>query len=152
MRPLLLMMTTTIVFWNSQARQGRKCEFYSSQQEYQYNDVQLLFRNFFSNNILFHCRARMGNIRGWGGPLSRAWHNRTIKLQHLILDRMRDLGIIPVLPAFAGHVPRDFIRVFPEANVTKVKQWNDFEDEYCWYKFYHYYRYFYFCFQSILVL
>jgi alpha-N-acetylglucosaminidase len=74
----------------------------------------------------------MGNIRGWGGPLTESWHNHTIKLQHLILKRMRELGIIPVLPAFAGHVPRDFIRLFPNARVTKVKQWNNFHDQYCW--------------------
>ncbi|XP_031787626.1 alpha-N-acetylglucosaminidase isoform X1 [Nasonia vitripennis] len=75
--------------------------------------------------------SRMGNFRGWGGPLSQAWHNHTIQLQHSIVRRMRELGITPVLPAFAGHVPRDFIRVFPEANVTKVVSWNGFEDQYC---------------------
>lgn len=74
----------------------------------------------------------MGNIRGWGGPLSESWHNFTVKLQHQILKRMRELGITPVLPAFAGHVPRDFTRVFPNASVIKVMQWNDFEDKYCW--------------------
>ena len=74
----------------------------------------------------------MGNFRGWGGPLTSAWHRQTIRLQHLILDRMRELGITPVLPAFAGHVPREFIRVFPDANVTKVNSWNNFEDKYCW--------------------
>lgn len=48
----------------------------------------------------------MGNIRGWGGPLSKPWHLRSLNLQKQILQRMRELGIIPVLPAFAGHVPR----------------------------------------------
>jgi alpha-N-acetylglucosaminidase len=48
----------------------------------------------------------MGNIRGWAGPLSEAWHNNSLILQKQILNRMRALGIIPVLPAFAGHVPR----------------------------------------------
>ncbi|XP_011498022.1 PREDICTED: alpha-N-acetylglucosaminidase [Ceratosolen solmsi marchali] len=75
--------------------------------------------------------SRMGNIQGWGGPLSDSWHTHTIELQHLILNRMRELGIIPVLPAFAGHVPRDFIRIFPNAHVINIKQWNNFEDEYC---------------------
>lgn len=75
----------------------------------------------------------MGNIRGWGGPLSPAWHNHTIILQHKILERMRELGIIPVLPAFAGHVPRAFTRVFPTANLSKTEAWNGFEDKYCWY-------------------
>ncbi|KZC08048.1 Alpha-N-acetylglucosaminidase [Dufourea novaeangliae] len=75
--------------------------------------------------------ARMGNIRGFGGPLTRAWHEKSIRLQHLILQRMRDLGIVPVLPAFAGHVPRAITRLFPKANVTKFGTWNQFEDKYC---------------------
>ncbi|XP_070531316.1 alpha-N-acetylglucosaminidase isoform X2 [Cardiocondyla obscurior] len=75
--------------------------------------------------------ARMGNIRGFGGPLSTNWHNRTIRLQHQILQRMRNLGIVPVLPAFAGHVPRAFARLFPNANMTKIDPWNKFQDKYC---------------------
>ncbi|XP_020300841.1 alpha-N-acetylglucosaminidase [Pseudomyrmex gracilis] len=75
--------------------------------------------------------ARMGNIRGFGGPLSSNWHNRTVHLQHQILRRMRDLGIVPVLPAFAGHVPRAFARLFPNVNMTKIEPWNRFEDKYC---------------------
>lgn len=52
----------------------------------------------------------MGNIRGWGGPLPPSWHQRSLILQKQILARMRELGIISVLPAFAGHVPRGFKR------------------------------------------
>ncbi|XP_043288874.1 alpha-N-acetylglucosaminidase [Venturia canescens] len=75
--------------------------------------------------------ARMGNIRGWGGPLSPSWHELTLQLQHRILTRMRELGIIPVLPAFAGHVPRALTRIYPSANVTKIEKWNKFADKYC---------------------
>ncbi|XP_025075204.1 alpha-N-acetylglucosaminidase isoform X2 [Pogonomyrmex barbatus] len=75
--------------------------------------------------------TRMGNIRGFGGPLSSNWHNRTMHLQHQILQRMRNLGITPVLPAFAGHVPRAFARLFPNANMTKINSWNKFKDKYC---------------------
>lgn len=52
----------------------------------------------------------MGNIRGWGGPLSKSWHSRSLVLQKQILSRMREFGIIPILPAFAGYVPRAFKR------------------------------------------
>ncbi|XP_046616013.1 alpha-N-acetylglucosaminidase isoform X1 [Neodiprion virginianus] len=75
--------------------------------------------------------ARMGNIRGWGGPLTSAWHNHTVKLQHKILNRMRELGIIPVLPAFSGQVPRAFSTLFPTANLTKFEPWNRFSEKYC---------------------
>lgn len=52
----------------------------------------------------------MGNIRGWGGPLPQTWINDQLVLQHKILDRMRSLGMIPVLPGFAGHVPQNITR------------------------------------------
>lgn len=74
----------------------------------------------------------MGNIRGFGGPLPQSWHEQSIRLQHRILQRMRHLGIVPVLPAFAGHVPRAFARLFPHANMTKSASWNHFTDKYCW--------------------
>ncbi|XP_026666657.1 alpha-N-acetylglucosaminidase [Ceratina calcarata] len=75
--------------------------------------------------------SRMGNMRGFGGPLTDNWHEKSVELQHQILDRMRELGMIPVLPAFAGHVPRAFPRLFPQANVTKVGVWNNFSEKYC---------------------
>lgn len=53
---------------------------------------------------------RMGNLRGWDGPLSSFWQNRSIQLEKQILARMRELGIITVLPGFAGFVPRAFDR------------------------------------------
>ncbi len=50
----------------------------------------------------------MGNLQQWGGPIPQSWHTGQVKLQHLILDRMRSLGMIPILPAFSGHVPQAF--------------------------------------------
>lgn len=76
-----------------------------------------VLRFLLGNKNLFDClkfiifsRLRMGNLRGWGGPLSQAWHNKSIILQKQILERMREFGIITVLPAFAGHLPRAFKR------------------------------------------
>lgn len=53
----------------------------------------------------------MGNMRGWGGPITQTWLNDQLILQHKILDRMRALGMIPVLPGFAGHVPEALSRL-----------------------------------------
>ena len=47
----------------------------------------------------------MGNMHGWGGPLPQSWIDDQLALQLKILTRMRGLGMIPVLPGFAGHVP-----------------------------------------------
>ncbi|XP_076231245.1 N-acetyl-alpha-glucosaminidase [Calliopsis andreniformis] len=75
--------------------------------------------------------VRMGNIRGFGGPLSDSWHETSVRLQHQILQRMRSLGIIPVLPAFAGFVPNAIAKYFPQTNMTKTSRWNYFSDKYC---------------------
>ena len=68
--------------------------------------------------------GRMGNIKSWVGPLSISWHQRSIALQHLILGQMRSLGMTPVLPGFAGHVPQALLRVFPNVSYH-VQSWLD---------------------------
>uniref|UniRef100_A0A0A9Y585 Alpha-N-acetylglucosaminidase n=1 Tax=Lygus hesperus TaxID=30085 RepID=A0A0A9Y585_LYGHE len=73
---------------------------------------------------------RMGNMRGYG-KLSDAWHKSQVDLQRKILQRMRSLGITPVLPAFAGHLPRAITRIFPKASITYARRWNNLPDKYC---------------------
>ena len=58
---------------------------------------------------------RMGNINNFDGPLPQHWIEEKRILQGKILDRMRDLGMKPVAPAFAGFVPQGFKRVNPSA-------------------------------------
>ncbi|XP_033636644.1 alpha-N-acetylglucosaminidase-like [Asterias rubens] len=82
--------------------------------------------------------ARMGNMKGWGGPLTPSWHANQLQLQHQILTRMRELGMTPVLPAFGGHVPDAITRLFPNAKVTTMTKWGHFVSEdpkYCCVKF-----------------
>ena len=67
----------------------------------------------------------MGNLYGWGGPLPPSWHTFTIDLQHQILKRMRNLGMTPVLPAFAGHIPKALVTLYPNITYTETK-WNHF--------------------------
>jgi len=73
--------------------------------------------------------GRMGNLRGWGGPLPNSWHKMQTALQHKILDRMRKLGMMPVLPAFAGQVPDGFVKLHPNSSYTKQK-WQNFNATY----------------------
>uniref|UniRef100_A0A480NGL7 Alpha-N-acetylglucosaminidase n=1 Tax=Sus scrofa TaxID=9823 RepID=A0A480NGL7_PIG len=74
--------------------------------------------------------GRMGNLHTWSGPLPRSWHLKQLYLQHRILDRMRSFGMIPVLPAFAGHVPKALTRVFPQISVTQMGSWGHFNCSY----------------------
>ncbi|XP_023665055.2 alpha-N-acetylglucosaminidase isoform X2 [Paramormyrops kingsleyae] len=58
-------------------------------------------------------------LRSWPGT---AWYR--------ILQRMRALGMMPVLPAFSGIVPKAITRLFPQAKVTKLGPWSNFNCSY----------------------
>lgn len=73
---------------------------------------------------------RMANIDGWNGPLPEHWTDSQIELQKKILSRERDLGMTPVLPAFAGHVPAALKRIYPDADIQHLGKWAGFPDEY----------------------
>lgn len=79
--------------------------------------------NFFGGPA-FLAWARMGNLHGWGGPLSQSWLDQQLALQKLILTRMVELGMTPVLPSFSGNVPAIFKQIFPLASVTRLGDWN----------------------------
>jgi len=47
----------------------------------------------------------MGNLQGWGGPVSQEIINQQSALEKKILKRMKDLGMQPVMQGFYGMVP-----------------------------------------------
>ena len=59
---------------------------------------------------------RMGNVYDWQGPLSQNWIDSQKALQLQILAYMRAIGMAPVLPAFAGHVPYSASSTIPSCN------------------------------------
>ncbi len=63
---------------------------------------------------------RMGNISAHDGPLPPEWHEEQVKLQHLILKRMRELGMTPVCPGFCGFVPAAIKRLKPRTKLTQT--------------------------------
>lgn len=69
---------------------------------------------------------RMGNMFRFGGPLPQSWHVTQLNLQFKILERMRSFGMIPVLPAFSGNIPKGILRLYPKANVTRLGPWAHF--------------------------
>ena len=50
----------------------------------------------------------MNNLEGWGGKNPDWWYKRQASLAKKICNRMRELGMQPVLPGFSGMVPSDF--------------------------------------------
>lgn len=63
---------------------------------------------------------RMGNISHHDGPLTSAWHEQQVELQHKILERMRELGMNPICPAFAGFVPKSMTRLYPDLKLAET--------------------------------
>lgn len=72
----------------------------------------------------FMAWQRMGNMRGWGGPLSDEFKSASSALQLRVVAAQRELGMAVALPAFAGHVPVDFARLFPNSSFTSASRWN----------------------------
>ena len=71
---------------------------------------------------------RMGNIINHDGPLPASWHEDQIELEHKIIDRLKELGMTPVFPAFAGFVPRGLKRLYPEIKISELS-WSTFAEK-----------------------
>lgn len=73
---------------------------------------------------------RMLNIDYWQGDLPMSWLNDQEELQKRIVARERQFNMKPVLPAFAGHVPQELKRIYPNAKITKLGAWSGYSDQY----------------------
>lgn len=73
---------------------------------------------------------RMSNLDHWGGPLPQSWIDNQLELQKKIVQRERELGMTPVLPAFTGHVPAALKETNPQAKISKLGFWGGFEDKF----------------------
>ncbi|WP_105619864.1 alpha-N-acetylglucosaminidase [Vallitalea okinawensis] len=65
----------------------------------------------------------MGNVDGIGGPLPDSWIEEHYELQKKILKRQRELGMMPVLPGFYGHIPQALGDKHPSAMITQLESW-----------------------------
>ncbi|MFF8639644.1 alpha-N-acetylglucosaminidase [Streptomyces sp. NPDC015345] len=68
------------------------------------------------------------NLAGYGGPLSRQLIDDRAALGRRITDRLRALGIAPVLPGYYGNVPDGFVeRNGGDARVVPQGVWHGFK-------------------------
>ncbi|MFE1952920.1 alpha-N-acetylglucosaminidase [Streptomyces sp. NPDC059524] len=68
------------------------------------------------------------NLSGYGGPLSPELIADRAALGRRIADRLRELGMRPVLPGYYGHVPKGFVeRNGGDAHVVPQGVWHGFE-------------------------
>lgn len=68
----------------------------------------------------------MGNIQGWGGPMTRPVIQQRSHLVQKMLRRMQQLGIQPVMPAFFGMVPSS-LKQKRTAHIVEQGKWGYFE-------------------------
>ena len=68
----------------------------------------------------------MGNLEGWGGPVTGRMIDDRLALEKKILGRMRELGIEPVMQGFYGMVPASLAAKCPDARILKQGQFNNF--------------------------
>ncbi|WP_306323501.1 MULTISPECIES: alpha-N-acetylglucosaminidase [unclassified Streptomyces] len=68
------------------------------------------------------------NLHSYGGPLSPELLARRAELGRRIADRLRELGMKPVMPGYYGHVPKGFVeRNGGDAHVVPQGVWHGFE-------------------------
>ncbi|WP_417941124.1 alpha-N-acetylglucosaminidase [Flavobacterium sp. RS13.1] len=67
---------------------------------------------------------RMGNINSLDGPLPQEFILKKKEVQKQILQKMRTLGMHPVVPAFSGYVPKAFAESHPNSKIKELKSWS----------------------------
>lgn len=67
----------------------------------------------------------MGNIQGWGGPMTQDQIDSRKELQQKMIKRMKDLGMEPVLQAFYGMVPSS-LKTKTKAHIIDQGTWGAF--------------------------
>src|SRR5436190_13354683 len=65
----------------------------------------------------------MSNMEDYGGPLSPSLVEQRMELGRRIVQRMRELGMEPVLQGYYGIVPADFGKRHPTAKVHPQGTW-----------------------------
>ncbi len=69
----------------------------------------------------------MGNLEGFGGPVTPEFIARQTDLQQKMLKRMRELGMKPVFQGFYGMVPNALKEKFPDARIKDQGIWGTYQ-------------------------
>ena len=83
--------------------------------------------NYFSGPAHFPWN-RMGNIGSWDGPPPLSFFDKQIELAHQMQDRMKALGMHPIVHAFAGFVPKAIQRLYPDEKLRELG-WGGFDEK-----------------------
>jgi alpha-N-acetylglucosaminidase len=62
--------------------------------------------------------SRGQGMSGVGGPVPLKFLQQQWELQQKIVNRQTELGVGSILPQFQGNVPKPFVKLFPNANIS----------------------------------
>jgi alpha-N-acetylglucosaminidase len=103
---------------------GQEAVWQNTLRKYGYKDAEI---KSFICGPSFNAWWLMGNLEGWGGPVPQSWIEGQASLQKKILNRMRSLGMQPVLQGFYGMVPNSLAAKFPKASIHDPGTWLGFK-------------------------
>lgn len=66
----------------------------------------------------------MGNMESYGGPVPASVVQKRLELGRMIVARMRELGIEPMMPGYYGMVPPDFSAKNAGAKILRQGTWS----------------------------
>ena len=69
----------------------------------------------------------MGNLEGFGGPVSQKYIGQQSALQVKMLKRMKELGMKPVFQGFFGMVPNLLKKKYPNARIKEQGLWGTYQ-------------------------
>ncbi|NJM94677.1 MAG: hypothetical protein HC842_08460 [Cytophagales bacterium] len=69
----------------------------------------------------------MGNLEGYGGPVSTEWVHEKARLQQRIVQRMRELDMQPIFQGFYGLMPTTSAAKFPQSRFINSGKWAGYD-------------------------
>ena len=69
----------------------------------------------------------LGNVKSLGSPESEAARQAGVAIVRQVADRLRELGLTPVLPGYLGQVPDGFGLRNPGARVLTQGKWDGYQ-------------------------
>ena len=102
------------------ATTGLEKVWYNTLKEFDYTDEEIFD---FLPGPAFNAWHIMGNLEGWGGPITTNMMEKRSILGRLILDALRKYQIQPISSAFYGMVPTSLKSKYPEADIVPQGDW-----------------------------
>jgi alpha-N-acetylglucosaminidase len=72
---------------------------------------------------------RMGNVVKWDGDIPKSYFKKQLALTHKIIKRVKELGMHPIVHAFAGFVPNNIPSKYADEKVRNLS-WGGFSKKY----------------------